>query len=90
VSQAHLGRIVGGKIVLDDEVDALEGQRVRVTVEVVEDEHPAVRAAREAPPDDRPYTDAERAGVEAARKNGEYVTTAELRERLAAERAKER
>ena len=82
MSEPLLGRVVAGSIELETPVPALEGRRVRVTVEVLEaDEHPALRTLREAPPDERPYTDDERDGVEAA-KRGPFITTAELRLRL--------
>jgi hypothetical protein len=38
---------------------------------------------RDAPPDDQPLTDLERAEIEAAKRNGHYITTEELRARLA-------
>jgi hypothetical protein len=85
MSEHLIGRVVAGNIELDAPAPALEGKRVRVTLEVLEDgEHPARRAFREAPPDERPYTEEERAAVEAAKRNGEYITTEELRARLAA------
>jgi hypothetical protein len=86
----HLvGRVVHGNIELEAPAPGLEGKRVRVTVEIVADDEPAaLRAFREASPDDRPYTDEERAGVEAAKKNGEHISTEELRRRLAEHHAK--
>jgi hypothetical protein len=91
MSSSHVGRVIGGRIELDDELSALEGKTVRVTVEVVpveeEEEHPAIRATREALPDDRPSSEEERAAVEEGRR-GPFISTAELRARLAAHHAK--
>ena len=79
-----VGRVVDGQIELDGRLSELDGRRVGVTVEVLdEEEHPALRATRDAPPDERPYSAEERASVEQARSKGAYVTTSELRARLA-------
>lgn len=78
------GWVVGDTIKLDDALPALEGKRVNLIVE--EDEDPVARAVREAPLDDREVTEEERAAIEEG-KRGPFVTTEELRARLAAARS---
>lgn len=87
MSDSRVGRVVDGRIELEEGLPELEGKTVRVTVvEVLGDADPVARAMREAPPDDRPYTDEERAAIEKA-KTGPFISTAEMRRRLAAHRA---
>lgn len=84
-SSQFLGRVVGGAIELEAPATALEGLRVRVTVEVVDpDEHPVHQALRETPADDRPKSTEEQASIDAARGDGRFITTDELRARRAA------
>ena len=88
MAERLVGRVLHNTIELDHPVPALEGKRVRLTVEILADDEPAaLRSFREAPPDDRAYGDEERAGVDEARRKGEYITTEELRERLATHHA---
>jgi len=84
MSAPILGRVVGETIELDAPVPGLDGKRVRVTVEVVEsDEHPAVRAWKEAAADDKPIAADERGRVDAAKSSPRWSTTAEIRAKLA-------
>ncbi len=61
MSSSIVGRVHGTTIELEAPLPALEGQRVRVVVEPVED--PVDDAIRNAPLDDFPLTDEERAAV---------------------------
>ncbi len=61
MSSSIAGRVHGATIELDAPLPSLEGQRVRVVVEPMDD--PVEEAIRNAPLDDFPLTDEERAAV---------------------------
>lgn len=78
-----IGTVRGSTIELEGPLPALDGKRVRVVVE--EDDDPVERAIREAPLDDLPTTDAERAAIAEWRAGRtQWVPSADVRAKVSA------
>lgn len=79
-----LGRIHGNTIELDAALPELDGKRVRVMVEAIDDGS-FDELVNNAPADDRPLDDEERAAIEELQRGKvELVPHAEVRAKLAA------